>query len=146
MKRLLLSFAVMLLVTLVQAEESMPITVWHNLAEAGITTAQYNLGVIYANGYAGVAKDAIRAVKWYRKAAEQGHAGAQNNLGAIYENGDGVIKDMVEAHAWFNVASALGNDLAKINLTTSEEQMTKDQIADATKLAREYFEKYGKKE
>ena len=33
--------------------------------------AQFNLGVMYANGD-GVPKDAAEAVKWYRKAADQG--------------------------------------------------------------------------
>ena len=49
-------------------------------AEQGDATAQYNLGVCYANGK-GVEKDAEEAVKWYHKAAEQGNARAQYNLG-----------------------------------------------------------------
>ena len=52
---------------------------------------------------------------------------------------------MVEAHAWLNIASAQGIEVAKKSLSKVEELMTKDQIAEATKLAREYFEKYGKK-
>ena len=34
-------------------------------------TAQYNLGVFYANGE-GVEQDFKEAVKWYQKAADQG--------------------------------------------------------------------------
>jgi TPR repeat protein len=45
-------------------------------------------------------KDAIEAVKWYRKAAEQGDAPAQFNLGNSYANGEGVAKDAVEAAKW----------------------------------------------
>jgi len=45
-------------------------------------TAQFNLGVCYADGD-GVAKDAEQAVSWYRRAAEAGHAGAQFNLGVV---------------------------------------------------------------
>ena len=41
--------------------------------------AQYNLGVMYANGE-GVAKDDEESVKWYRKAAEQGLAAAKEFL------------------------------------------------------------------
>ena len=41
------------------------------LAEQGNASAQYNLGVMYANGR-GVPQDYAEAMKWYRLAAEQG--------------------------------------------------------------------------
>ena len=40
-------------------------------AEQGYADAQYNLGVMYANGH-GVSQDYAEAAKWYRLAAEQG--------------------------------------------------------------------------
>ena len=43
------------------------------------------------------------------------------------------------------MAAASGQEQAKKNLEIVERQMTKEQIAEATKLARERFEKYGKK-
>ena len=49
-------------------------------AEAGDAAAQYNLGVMYANGN-GVLSDSAEAVRWYRKSAKQGNADAQSNLG-----------------------------------------------------------------
>jgi TPR repeat protein len=113
-------------------------------AVQGNAPAQYNLGLMYANGD-GVPKDAVEAVKWLRKAAEQGYVFAQFNLGVIYANGDGVLKDAVEAHAWLNVAGANGNEEAKENLAKIEKEMTKEQIAEATKLARIRFEKLQKK-
>ena len=45
-------------------------------AEQGDAEAQFNLGVMYANGE-GVTQDDKEAVKWYRLAAEQGNAEAQ---------------------------------------------------------------------
>ncbi|MDP4855337.1 MAG: SEL1-like repeat protein, partial [Schleiferiaceae bacterium] len=42
-------------------------------ADQGYAQAQYNLGIMYANGQ-GVPKSDKEAVKWYRKAAEQGDA------------------------------------------------------------------------
>ena len=48
-------------------------------AEQGDADAQFNLGVMYAEGE-GVARDDAEARRWYRKAAEQGHADAQHNL------------------------------------------------------------------
>nr|AOG62267.1 SEL-1-like domain containing protein [uncultured organism] len=47
-------------------------------AKQGDVYAQYNLGVMYANGY-GVPENDREAVKWYRLAAEQGLAAAQYN-------------------------------------------------------------------
>ena len=58
------------------------------LAEQGIASAQFNLGMMYARGQ-GVPQDYQAALKWYRRAAEQGNASAQNNLGLMYERGRG---------------------------------------------------------
>ena len=55
-----------------------------------------------------------------------------------------VIKDFVEAHALWNVASALGNEDAKFNLSVAEKEMTPEQVAEATKLAKERFAKIKK--
>ena len=55
-------------------------------AEQGDATAQYKLGVMYANGK-GVLKDDAEAVKWFRLAAEQGNAAAQFFLGLMYAEG-----------------------------------------------------------
>ena len=56
---------------------------WKPLAESGNSVAQFNLGLIYDNGW-GVPQDYKEAVKWYRLAAKQGNAWAQNNLGVVY--------------------------------------------------------------
>ena len=58
------------------------------LASQGNASAQYRLGIMYANGQ-GVAQDAIEAVMWYRLAAEQGDSRAQHNLGVMYDKGHG---------------------------------------------------------
>ena len=55
-------------------------------AERGDADAQYNLGMMYADGR-GVPQDDTTAVEWFQKAAEQGHALAQKNLGVVYEQG-----------------------------------------------------------
>jgi hypothetical protein len=59
------------------------------LAEQGRAFAQYNLGLMYAEGQ-GVRQDDAEAVKWYRLAAVQGVAFAQYNLGLMYAEGQGV--------------------------------------------------------
>ena len=48
---------------------------WRPLAEQGDAHAQFNLGIMYDNGW-GVPENDAEAVKWWRKAAEQGYADA----------------------------------------------------------------------
>ena len=113
-------------------------------AEAGNAAAQFDLGIMYRAG-AGVPKDEVEAVKWYRKSAEQGVDDAQFNLGLMYDNGTGVPKDLVQAHMWWNIAGAKGNEGAKKNLAEVEKQMSSEQKAEATMLAREMFARLEKK-
>ena len=113
-------------------------------AEQGDAAAQFNLGLMYADGD-GVPKDAVEAVKWYRKAAEQGNTNAQYNLGNMYNRGEGVPRDLVQAHMWWNIAGAKGDEDAKKNLAIAEKQMTDSQKEKATDLARELFARLEKK-
>ena len=85
------------------------------LAEQGDARAQFNLGVMFANGQ-GVPKDEQQAVVWYRKAAEQGNARAQNNLGIVYSSGQGVPKDEQQAVVWYRKAAEQGDTTAQFNL------------------------------
>ena len=52
---------------------------WTPLAEQGNSTAQNNLGNMYADGR-GVLENDKTAVKWYTLAAEQDHAKAKFNM------------------------------------------------------------------
>jgi hypothetical protein len=85
-------------------------------AAAGDASAQVELGLMYANGGRGVAKDQAQAVAWYRKAAEQGNALAQELLATMYAKGSGVAKDKVQAAAWYRKAAEQGNEAAKKKL------------------------------
>ena len=88
---------------------------WLPLAEQGHTRAQFNLGVMYADGE-GVPEDDAAAVKWFRKAAEQGHAGALFNLGVMYDDGDGVPEDDAAAAKWYRKAAEQGQAHAQFFL------------------------------
>src|SRR5207249_10269542 len=66
------------------------------LADRGLVSAQFNLGVMYDNGQ-GVPQNDAEALRWYRLAAEQGHATAQNNVGFMYATGRGVPQDYADA-------------------------------------------------
>ena len=113
---------------------------WYRLAaEQGDASAQYNLGLMYANGD-GVPEDDAEAVRWYRLAAEQGLAEAQSKLGLMYHYGEGVPEDHVLAYMWYNLAAAQGNEIAQENKDIIEERMTREQIAEAQRLSREWIE------
>ena len=84
-------------------------------AEQGNASAQFNLGVRYANGR-GVPKDVIEAAKWYRLATEQDHPKAQFNLGAMYARGWGVLQDAAEATKWYRKAAEQGHAEAQWRL------------------------------
>ena len=109
-------------------------------ADKGEAWAQYNLGIMYANGE-GVPEDDATAVKWYTKAAEQGDAAAQNNLGVMYEDGHGVPQDNVMAYMWWNLAAAQGDENAKENKGKFQDSMTSAQIEEAQTLSRECLAK-----
>jgi TPR repeat protein len=113
---------------------------WYRLAaEQGNASAQSNLGFMYTKGE-GVRKDDAEAVRWYRLAAEQGYADAQYNLAAMYRKGDGVLKDAALAHMWYNISSANGKVAAGELRDFIEKNMTREQIAEATQLARSCME------
>ncbi|HEU0008184.1 MAG TPA: tetratricopeptide repeat-containing serine protease family protein [Verrucomicrobiae bacterium] len=101
------------------------------------TKAQITLGRCYFTGD-GVEKDLAEAVKWIRKAAEHNLAIAQSSLGSFYRNGDGVTKDYVEAYTWWLLAAAQDDAFAKNSVTTLEDVMTREQIAEGQKLARNF--------
>jgi uncharacterized protein len=110
---------------------------YRKAADRGNAGAQYNLGLIYANGW-GVPQDYAAAASWYRKAADRGKAGAQYNLGLMYANGQGIPQDHVSAHMWWNLSAARGDKDAAKNLDMVAEKMTPAQIAEAQRLAREW--------
>ena len=84
-------------------------------AEQGDASAQFILGVRYANGE-GIPEDDREAVRWYRLAAEQGNTSAQSNLGTMYATGRGVPEDDREAVRWYRLAAEQGDATAQLNL------------------------------
>lgn len=107
------------------------------LAEQGISSAQFYLGLMYEKGR-GVRQDHSTAVTWFLKAATQGYAGPQNNLGLMYERGRGVRKDLVRALMWYTLAVTMlhGNE-QKTALSRRDQllpQMTSAQIEQAREM------------
>lgn len=107
-------------------------------AERGEAYAQFNLGLVYYRGGLHIQKNYAEAVKWTRRAAEQGFSRAQNNLGVMYEYGEGVAQDTVEAYKWYTLAAAQDHEYAKISIERLQENMEKNQIAEAQRLLSEW--------
>ena len=82
------------------------------------------------------------AAKWIRKAAEQGMFPAHYNLGVMYYKGQGVSKDYVLAHMWFDLAGAYGMSEASNLRDQLAKEMPREQIARAQKMAQEWKQKH----
>jgi uncharacterized protein len=82
---------------------------WKTAAEAGQAEAQFDLGVLYAQGL-GVRRDLTAAADWYRKSAAQGNAEAEFALGQMYSRGWGIPRDEADAIRWFQMANSVESD------------------------------------
>ncbi|MDT7526965.1 sel1 repeat family protein [Pseudidiomarina sp. GXY010] len=119
----------------VAQDYEMALNLFRKAADKGAPYAMYSLGVLYESGM-GVSADVTEAVYWYKKASEEGSNGAQISLSLKYWVGNGVMQDYVYAHMWMNIA-AVDSQEAREYRDKFESQMTKEQIAEAQKLARE---------
>ena len=63
---------------------------------------------------------------------------AQFNLGLLYANGRGVEQDNVQAHLWLNLAAAGSEPAARRTRGLLSTKMTRSQLAEADRLAREW--------
>jgi uncharacterized protein len=84
-------------------------------AEANSAEAQYQLGLMEADGIGGP-KDDVGARALFERAAAQDHPGALERMGAFAENGRGGPQDSSVAKAYYEKAAALGNEDAKAAL------------------------------
>ena len=84
-------------------------------AETNSAEAQFQLGLMMANGVGGP-KDDVAARGLFEKAAAQGHAGALDWMGSFAESGRGGPEDSNAAKSYYEKAAALGNDDAKAAL------------------------------
>lgn len=109
---------------------------WYRLAaDQGDKQAQSSLGYMYQNGL-GVFRNYPEAVRWYRMAAEKGCFFSQHRLGIMYRDGLGVLRNYIQAYKWFSL-SAASAPIEEIiqNLNAIQLQMTREQIAEAQRLA-----------
>jgi len=94
-------------------------TMYARAAEGNSAEAEFQLGLMMAQGQGGPRDDAgARAL--FEKAAAQGHADAMVWAGAFAETGRGGSKDNDRAKSWFTKAAALGNEEGKQRLKRLE--------------------------
>lgn len=60
-------------------------------------------------------------------------------LGLIYSTGQGGAVDLIQAHMWFNLAASRGSQAAKEWRRELADLMSKEQIAQAQRAAREWL-------
>ena len=73
----------------------------------------YQLGLIYNNGSAGIAKDRKQAFEWFEKSARLGNAYGMYFLAPFYEYGEVVKQDKVKAAALYRQSAYAGNRFAQ---------------------------------
>ena len=88
-------------------------------AEANSAEAQYQLGMMIAEGIGGP-KDDVAARGLFQRAAAQGHAGALERMGAFAQSGRGGPQDTAAAKSYYEQSAALGNEDAKAALKRVE--------------------------
>jgi uncharacterized protein len=88
-------------------------------AETNSAEAQYQLGLMTADGVGGP-KDDVAARALFEKAAAQNHPAAMERMGAFAQSGRGGPQDSSAAKAYYEKAAALGNEDAKAALKRAE--------------------------
>ena len=88
-------------------------------AEANSAEAEYQLGLMTADGVGGP-KDDAAARALFEKAAAQNHPGALERMGAFSQSGRGGPQDSSAAKVYYEKAAALGNEDAKAALKRAE--------------------------
>jgi len=107
---------------------------WYGLAaEQGYSEAQFNLGLMHANGW-GVEMNDQEAVKWYRLAAEQGLVEAQTSLAMACHKGRGVEQNLIEAYKWYEIAVQLGDFNASVKRDDVAADLSPEQVATAQQM------------
>jgi TPR repeat protein len=111
-------------------------------AQKGDAEAQFELGKNYETGRIGLPKDFAQAEHWYREAAVRGDPYAEASLGLLYQFGKGLSRDSVQALMWFEVAMTHSKGADRDSIVELRDDvvtnMTKAQIAEARRLARDW--------
>ena len=84
-------------------------------ASQGSASAQYNLALLYSNGW-GVRKNYVIAADWLRKSADNNYSDAMVLLSDFYFNGTGVAVSLTMSNLLLRKSVDLGNPIAQYKL------------------------------
>jgi TPR repeat protein len=115
-------------------------------AENGDPLSQMMLGEIFEDGD-DVPQDYEASFNWFFRAAEQGYKHAQFYLGLRYSSGYfGAPLDLVQAYKWYILAASgqFPVQLAAKNRDELADRLTRAQIIEAQRLARDWKPKHEK--
>ena len=101
---------------------------------------QFELGEMFQKQHN--ALDYISAFQWYLQSARKGYRRAQHRLGCMYARGTGVSQNYIKAYAWCMVSASQHSRRAMLKLKIIEPHMSAEQISDARRLSRQYYETY----
>jgi len=131
----------------VDKDLSQAVGCWGAAALHGHVRAQITLGDFLTKGGRGVDRDLVQAAKVYRMAARQGDLIGLQRMAECYLSGQGVVKDEVEAYAYYALISMRNgredtNPLKRMvgqgtPLETLEGKLSQDQIAAGSRRANE---------
>ena len=108
------------------------------VATKGDAEYQTNIGLMYSKGM-GVAKNYSNASRWFYEAASQGVPLAQLNLGILYVSGKVLDPRKSFGYMWLEIARQNGVEKAGQILTQVETKLKPEIVAEAKKLATEWF-------
>jgi len=109
---------------------------YRRAAEQGDGLGQNNLADSYLRGI-GVAQNDELAALWFQRAADQGQTAARIKLGYLYMVGRGLKKDPAAAYSLILAASLGGDHRGDEYLPSLREQLTAEQVEQATRRAQE---------
>jgi TPR repeat protein len=109
-------------------------------AKTGDTRARLVLADAYLRGYL-ITRNCTIARNLHKELASEGDTTAQHNLGGMYLSGDCVPKDYALGYMWRSLHLAQSNNENGDQFLASLERnlMSRDQVAQAQKMARECF-------
>jgi TPR repeat protein len=102
-----------------------------------LASAQCELGSAYLNGL-GVLQDTQKAAEWFFKAAIQGDGLSAVKLGLLYKEAADTPTNRIEAHKWFSLAAAQGDEDAKGLRDGIALKMSAPELAEARKRAQAF--------
>jgi TPR repeat protein len=88
----------------------------------------------------GSSKHAQAVVDRWLALARKGDAEAYFQLGLIYAEGEGETPDLIQAHKWFNLAAAAGDQRGIDERAEIAAQLTSMEVAQAQRAARAWIE------